>query len=146
EITSWGNSEAEAKDALKDIKVKIEQNGQTIKVYVDQAVVVDMIHVGPSSGKVNFTVTVPADTTVSLNSVNGDLSVSGINGNADLQTDFGDLSLADLTGEVTAKSGNGQILAQKITSKGPVTLSSEFGGTKSIENIQGSNITISSTN
>lgn len=146
DITAWGNSEADAQAALKDITVVIDQTDQEVNVSVDQAVVVDMLHIGPRGGRVNFTITVPPDTAVKLNSVTGDLSLSGTTGDADLETEFGSLGLSDISGNVSAKSGNGKITAQKIKAKGTITLSSEFGGTVVVEDIQGTDITISSSN
>lgn len=146
EITAWGANKEDAQAALKDTKVVIEQNAKDIQISVDQAVVVDALHIGPRGGRVNFTLTVPPDIAVTLDSAQGDLSLSGISGNANLDTQFGNLSVTDVTGDVSASSGSGKITARNIESTGTVKLSSEFGGTTAVENIRGKNVTISSSN
>jgi DUF4097 and DUF4098 domain-containing protein YvlB len=146
EIIAWGDNKEDAQAALKDTKVIIDQSAKDIHISVDQVVVADMLHIGPRGGRVNFTLTVPPDTAVTLDSAQGDLSLSGTTGNADLETEFGNLSVVDVTGDVSASSGSGKITARNIESTGNVKLSSEFGGTTAVENIRGKNVTISSSN
>lgn len=146
EITAWGINKEDAQAALKDTKIIIDQTTKDIRISVDQAVVVDMLHVGPRGGRVNFTLTVPPDIAVTLDSAQGDLSLSGINGNVDLETQFGNINVADVNGEVSASSGSGKITARNIESTGTVKLSSEFGGTSAVEDVHGVNVTISSSN
>lgn len=145
EITAWGNSDADAQAALKDITVVIEQKDKDIKVSVDQAAVVDMLHIGPRGGAVNFTITVPPETAVTLNSTQGSLSLTGTSGNSDLKTEFGNLSLTDVTGDIKGKSGNGDVTAENIGAGGLISLSSDFGAL-SVQNAKGSDITLATSN
>lgn len=145
ETTAWGNSDADAQAALKEIKVIIDQQENTIKISIQQSIEVDMWHIGPRGGVVNFTITVPAETAVTLSSTEGDLSLSGTTGNAKLETTFGSLTITDVTGEIIGQSGNGDTTAKNIGSGEMITLSTEFGAI-SVDNAKGSDVTISSSN
>lgn len=143
--TAYGNSDADAQAALKGLKVVIAQDGKNLKISVDQSIEVSPLHVGPVGGTVDFTITVPVDTAVTLNSRQGDLILSGTSGNADLKTTFGSLNIADVTGDVSATSDNGGITAKNIGASGQVILSSDFGSFV-VENAKGSDVTLSSRN
>jgi DUF4097 and DUF4098 domain-containing protein YvlB len=145
EKTAWGNNDAEAQAALKDLKIIYDQTGNQIKITVQQPVEVNTLNVGPGGGSVKFTITVPKATAVTVNSSNGDIALAGTTGRANLQTEFGALTLTNLTGEVTGKSNNGSLTAKQIHAEGAVTLSSEFGSL-TIEDVQGSDVTLASTN
>ncbi len=145
EKTAYGNSDADAQAALKGLKVVVAQDGKNLKVSVDQSIEVSPLHIGPVGGTVNFTITVPADTAVTLNSRQGDLTLSSTSGNADLETTFGSLNIADVTGDVSATSDNGSITAKNIGAGGKITLSSNFGDFV-VENAKGSDVTLSSRN
>ena len=114
EKTAWGGSDADAQEALKGIEVMTEQNGDKIRVYIKRAVEVNVIHIGPSGGKVNFTITVPVETSVDLMSENGDLNLAGTQGAAILNTSFGDVDVKDLVGGLTVTTSNGGISAVSL--------------------------------
>lgn len=144
--TTWGNSDADAQAALKDITVKIDQQGNDIKISIDQAVVVDMLHIGPRGGQVDFTITVPAATAVTLNSYNGNLSLQGTTGTAKLTTYSGKINIKDVTGEINCDANEGEIDAKNIGADGAaIKLSSEFG-TIALDGAKGADISISTTN
>jgi len=145
EKTAWGGDEAEAQETLKDLKVVYEQEGDQVKISVQQPVEVNTLSVDQRSGSVKFTIIVPKDCAVSLDSANGDLSLRGTSGKNDLQTDFGALTLADVSGETQGRSSNGTITVKNLVTKGKVMLSSEFGNL-TIDTLQGSEVTLSSTN
>lgn len=143
--TAWGNSEADAQAALKEIKVTIDQRENDIKINIDQGIEVDMLHIGPHGGRVDFTITVPKETAVTLNSTQGDLSLTGTNGSAKLNTSFGNIKINNVTGEITCETSNGQIDAKNIGADKSIKLSSEFGAI-SVEDAKASDITISTSN
>lgn len=145
EKTAWGSNDAEAQAALKDLKIVYDQTGNQIKISIQQPVEVNTLNIDRNGGSVKFTITVPQKTAVTLNSSNGDLALSGTTGAASLQTEFGSINLANVSGEILGKSSNGTITATKIDSDGKVALSSEFGSI-TVDTVQGSDITISSTN
>ena len=143
--TIWGNTEADAQAALKDLKVVIVQNGNDITITVQQPTQVGAFGIEPGGGRVKFTITVPKETAATLHSSNGDVSLDGTTGNADLQSDFGAITATNITGNLLGKSSNGSVTARSITSTGPVTLSSDFGDVK-LDTAKGSDVTASSNN
>ena len=145
EKTAWGSSDADAQAALKDIKLVVDQRGNTIKISIDQSVEVDMLHIGPRGGRADFTITVPAATAATLTSSLGNLTLSGTGGNANLETTSGSIDITDVTGEIKGHSNDGEITAQNIGAGGMLTLSSEFGAI-SMDGAKGSDVTISSSN
>jgi len=144
-VLMGSDNAADEDAALKNIKVIVEQNGNNIHISVQQPPDVGLLHIGPGNGSVKFTITVPAETAVTLDSSNGDLSLSGTSGNANLKTDFGKLNITDVVGEITGKTSNGETTAKNIGAGGLITLSSEFGAV-SVDNAKGSDVTISSSN
>jgi DUF4097 and DUF4098 domain-containing protein YvlB len=145
EKTAWGANDAEAQAALKDLKVVYEQDGNNLKITIQQPVEVNTLSVEQRGGSVKFTIIVPKDSAVTLDSANGDLSLRGTSGVNDLQTDFGALTLTDVFGDTKGRSNNGIITVKNLTAQGKVALSSEFGD-MNINMLQGSDLTVSSTN
>jgi hypothetical protein len=62
----------------------------------------------------NATLTVPAETTVSVDSGGGNVSAAGTSGPVTLSTDGGDLTADDMTGDLTLHTGGGNITATKV--------------------------------
>lgn len=145
EKTAWGRDEAEAQAALKDIKVVVEQDGDQVKVSVQQPAMVDAFHVGPGMGNVAFTISVPKQTTVTLHSTNGDLSLEDTSGEANLETAFGKIDVAKLSGQLHAQTTNGPISAQDIQAEQEILLTSEFGGV-TLTSASAADVTTSTTN
>jgi DUF4097 and DUF4098 domain-containing protein YvlB len=145
EKTAWGNNDADAQVALKDLKVVIKQDGDTIRVSVQQPADVDMLHIGPGMGSVKFTISVPQRTVATLHSSNGDVLLDGTTGDADVQSNFGDVTITNVTGDVLGKSNNGKVTALKLASKEKITLSSDFGAV-TLDQATGSDVSVSSSN
>lgn len=126
--TAWGADQAEADQALAELKVIVTQQGTTVTVKVQQPVEVDLIRIGPGRSRVDFTITVPAETEVTANSESGRIAVSNTTGDADLQTSFGEISATDLGGRLKATTQNGEIVARRVDAgTRPVELRSSFG-------------------
>lgn len=145
EKTAWVQNQTQAKAALADIQIIVEQTGDDISVSVQQPAVVDVFQTGINQGKVDFLIIVPVDTAVSLRSTNGDLGLNGTTGDATLSTDFGGISVADLSGRLEANTVNGEITAQSIDSAAEISLTSEFGGAN-LTSASAGNVVVSTTN
>lgn len=65
---------------------------------------------------ISYVVTVPPDTTVTLNSGSGSLSVSGVRSGTQAHTGSGDIRLSELGGKVQVQSGSGGIRAENVSS------------------------------
>lgn len=145
EKTAWGANEEDAQKRLEELKVIVEQNGNSINISVQQLEQKDVLNFRPNGGRVTFTVTVPEETSVTLDSVNGELTLSGMKGDLDVQSDFGSITISGVSGTVTARTTNGAIVGENISSDSNIALASEFGGI-SLDSSQASALEIKSTN
>lgn len=145
EKTVWGNSDADAQAALKELQVIIEQDGNTVHLSVKQPADVDLLHIGPGGGSVKFTISVPKETAATLHSSNGNVALDGTTGAADVESNFGDVSITNTNGNVLGKSNNGKVTATNLVSDGSINLSSDFGSI-ALETASGSDVTVSSSN
>lgn len=144
--TAWGATQAEAEAALADLQLTITQTGDTITVRVVQPAQVAVIG-EVRGGTVEFTIAVPADTALHLDTGFGAVTVSGVTRGADLRTsagaitasdvsgpaltlrsDFGDVTLERADAEtVDAGTSSGGVRLSQVTATGAVTLSTDFG-------------------
>lgn len=125
---AWGADQADAEAALASLNVSVTQSGNTVTVRVEQPVEVDLIHIGPGGSRVDFTIAVPAETSVTLSSRAGDIALSGVEGTANLHSDFGGIRVSGLSGGLQADSGNGAIEARRVEAgSAGIDLRSEFG-------------------
>jgi DUF4097 and DUF4098 domain-containing protein YvlB len=145
EKTAWGYDDAEAQKELEELKVLIEQNGNNISISIQHPDQMNVLNLRPDIWSVKFTITVPEETAVTLDSSNGDLMLSATTGSADLQTDFGSIEVSNASGAVGARTNNGNVTARDITSEEDVTLTSEFGNIIAQE-ISGADVSAESTN
>ena len=146
EKTAWGSNDADAQDALKNLKVVIEQDGNNITIRVEQPTDVDMLHIGPGAGSVKFTISVPSQTAATLHSSNGDVDLDGTTGSADVQSNFGNVTISDVTGDILGKSNNGKVVVQKVTATDEtITLSSDFGAV-TLDDASGVDVSVSTSN
>lgn len=143
----WAADQAGAQKAIDDLKVVITQDGNTIKVNVQR--IDPTFTIGDvNRARVDFTITVPTETTVNAVTDFGDLSVSDVDGEVTLDTDNGAITVSDVTsGELTARTGfgeikftdvkadsitadssSGELTFKQVTAVGSVQLTTQFGG------------------
>ncbi len=144
--TAWGPTQAQAEAALTALKVTITQDGNTVTVRVEQP---EKIVVAGSSRSdtVDFTVSVPTETSASASTSFGDVTLSGTTGDADLKTEFGEVNVQDVKGSVTAESSSGAIGAKRVgaedqtlkleTSFGKITLEDAAAADVSLQSNSG---------
>ncbi|MEW6404780.1 MAG: DUF4097 family beta strand repeat-containing protein [Chloroflexota bacterium] len=146
EKVGWGDSETRAQQELADLKVLIEQKGNQIRIYLERPPEVDAINFVPSGAYANFTITVPVETSVDLTTWNGEMNLSGTQGDAALNAGFGSVDVQDLTGALTITASNGRITIENIEAgDAAISLTSEFGDV-SMDSVSGGNVTAKSTN
>ncbi len=141
----WGSSQADADAALKEVTVVIEQTGNRVQVSVKRPSQVGGIQIGNHGSSVAFTISAPVQTAAILYSANGDVSLNGVTGKADLSSSFGKLDVSRVTGDVHAKTSNGAVTASDITGAAKISLESEFGSI-SLTNAQAGEISATTNN
>lgn len=137
--TAWGATRTRAESALEDMTVTATQSDNKITIRYQQD---PKIVIGGStrSDRVDFVITVPTNTSVTASTSTGEVSLSDVDGKADLHSDFGDINATNISEELKANTNSGKIIAQQITAgKGTVDLRSDFGDI-SLENAIGGKI------
>jgi hypothetical protein len=139
--TAHDRTQNGAEKEVKTIKYKIEQSGNTLTISykLPKTTVFDV-----GLDTVDFTVTVPIETSVDIDSNLGDVGVSSIKGDAVILNDFGQVKVDNIEGAVSASSNSGEVSATSIKAGGEtIELNSDFGAV-SLRNASGSNITLDS--
>jgi len=141
---AWGATQADAEAALATVNVVITQSGNTLTVRYQppsQVVVIGSVR----SNTVDFTITVPTQTAVELDTGFGRVAVAKTTGHADVHSDFGEITLADVTGAVTARSSSGKVTAERIRAgNDAIELRSDFGAL-TLEDAEGGSISLHSS-
>lgn len=139
--TAYDSTQARADAEVKTIQYTVEQNGNAISLKYELP---KSMNFSNKVNSVDFIVTVPNETAVSVDTGFGDVSLTGTKGNAELQNDFGDLTIQNVQGALSAKTNSGQVSAASIEAgSADINLNSEFGSVR-IENANGKNITLNS--
>jgi hypothetical protein len=135
--TAYDSSQARADAEVKTIKYTIEQNGNTITLKYELP---KSMNFSNNVDSVDFIVTVPAETTVDVNSSTGKVSVSGVQGQVGIDNKFGDITIENVDGALDAQTNSGGIDVSAVAAgSGDVTLNSGFG-TISMNQVSGANV------
>lgn len=122
--TAWGISDEDATENLELLQYEVIESPGTLTIRVlEPSRTLNM------PGSMDFKMDIPISTNVTINTQNGDLSVSNVKGNVDLDTSFGNIEVRDLQeGEIKAKTQNGNITLRGINIQDfPIEASSAFG-------------------
>ncbi|MGQ0601932.1 MAG: DUF4097 family beta strand repeat-containing protein [Anaerolineales bacterium] len=123
----YAATQAEAEAERDAIQVLLTQQGDTVRVVYQRPS--EVVLVGDARGEqVDFTITVPVSTVVNVTSGAGRVALMGTTGVADLHSDFGDITVLDLTGKLIAATNSGTITARRIRAgEADIELRSDFG-------------------
>jgi DUF4097 and DUF4098 domain-containing protein YvlB len=106
-----GGSADRAKRLLENVEVRIEQKGNDIFVephlYEQERSWLDLFR--GKRFRVDFEITVPRETAVSVQTVSGDLDLNGTRGPARVESVSGDVNIEDLQGPMRIKSVSGDV-------------------------------------
>ncbi len=101
---------ADNQKGLDKIEIKIKHSPDEIVVETDLGDSDHWFHHGDDSGSVNYEVIVPAGTRLdSVETVNGNVNISGVSGKVVAESVNGDLDIGDLQGDVDLSTVNGSI-------------------------------------
>jgi DUF4097 and DUF4098 domain-containing protein YvlB len=87
-----------------------------------------------TSGKITWTLTVPADTEIEFSTASGDITASGLTGGIDARTASGDIDLRDVKGDLEISTASGD--ADLVNLDGDIEISTASGDI-SVENASG---------
>lgn len=126
---AWGKDEAQANANLAQIKPRLTQEGNTVRVGLEDP------EQGCQTGdlmrtplQIDYTIYVPVQTSVQISSQNGNLSLKGTEGPAGLTSRFGDVDAEQVTGRLKINTDNGKVSARHIqASQFPVQIKTNFG-------------------
>ena len=142
EVVKTGNAptQARAEQDLEDIQYVVRQDGNTITLTYE----LDKIRTD-NVDTVDFTITVPVETSVQVETSLGEVSVSGINGDTTITNDFGTISVENITGALSANSNSGRLDVNSVKAGSQdIDIHSGFGQVTA-EQLSGKNISITSS-
>lgn len=141
--SAQGTSQANAEENLQFVVVEMTQEGNNLQIAVKLE---DPGLMQKWSGSAEFTIVVPEETEVDIESNFGDLELAGTTGAANLTTSFGSVDVRNVTGRLTVSTRSGQVNASDIeASDQNISLTSEFGGVV-LEDSIGEAISLRSSN
>jgi DUF4097 and DUF4098 domain-containing protein YvlB len=101
---------ADNQDDLDNIEIEISSSSDEVVVETEIGKKDSWFSFGNNSGSVRYEVTVPADTLLdSIDTVNGDVYISGVSGKVVAESVNGDLEIQDLVDDANLSTVNGNI-------------------------------------
>lgn len=142
--TGYGDDIAQADANLETLQVDTEESENRVIIQVEEP----RIQSGTRSAKVDLRVRVPAETTVSVDSSTGQISLSGTSGKAVLHSEFGEVGVSDFSGGLSVNTGSGAIRVTQVgllpSGNGDISLTTQFGQIR-LENIQTGRLEVTSS-
>ena len=123
--TAYDSTQARADQEVKSIKYTIEQTGSTITLKYELP---KSMNFSNKVNTVDFTVTVPNETAVNVDTSNGEVSVASTKGDVVIKNDFGDVILENIEGSLSVQTNSGEVNATSIMAGTEnIDLHSDFG-------------------
>lgn len=112
EIKVLAIKSADSQKALDKIEIKVNQSANSVEIETDVSGSKRWFNFGGDDGQVTYEIEVPAGIHLdSIETVNGDVEISGVSTNVHAESVNGDLRLEDLSGDVQMETVNGSINA-----------------------------------
>jgi DUF4097 and DUF4098 domain-containing protein YvlB len=145
---SYAPTQARAEEELKNIKYDIDQAGNLITLTYDIPETFTNMPgvsvINPNMDTVDFTVTVPNETTVNIDTNFGDVSVVNIVGESVILNDFGQVTVENIEGTLSVSNNSGTVNASSIKAGSKdIDLHSDFGDI-TLKNATGNDVTLTS--
>jgi DUF4097 and DUF4098 domain-containing protein YvlB len=139
--TAYDSTQARADEEVKTVKYTIEQSGNSITVKYE---IPKSMNIRNNINTVDFTITVPNETSVDVDTSFGEVNVSDTKGSVSISNDFGDVTVTNIEGALTVDSSSGEITTTSIKATGAqVDLHTDFGAV-SLEKVNAKNVTAQS--
>jgi DUF4097 and DUF4098 domain-containing protein YvlB len=125
--TAWDSSQARADAAVKEMPIEVKQEGN--KITVNYLPPLQGTVIGSSrTNTVDFSIQVPENTSVQATVKFGEVTLTDVSGEANLDTQFGGVTVSGLKGGLQANANNGDVRAQRIQAgQQDIKLESNFG-------------------
>jgi DUF4097 and DUF4098 domain-containing protein YvlB len=139
--TAYDSTQERADQEVKTIKYTIEQTGNTVTLKYELP---NSMNFNNKINTVDFIVTVPTETAVHIENSAGEVSVTDVTGNTDIDNDFGAVTLENLEGALSVSTSSGEVSATSIQArKEDIDLHSDFGAI-TLRNASGNHVTLDS--
>ncbi len=123
--TAYDSSQARADEEVKTIKYTIEQAGNSITLKYELP---KSMNFNNNVNTVDFIVTVPTETSVSVDTSFGSIAVQDVQGAVDLSNDFGNVGAKNIEGELAIQSNSGEIKVEAVDAGDKnVEIKTDFG-------------------
>ena len=117
---------ADDQDALDEIEIEISHSSSEIVVETELGESDSWFSHGSNSGQVTYEVIVPAGSMLdSVETVNGNVNISGVSGKVVAESVNGDLDISDLEGDVALSTVNGGVAADFTKCEGDQNIKAE---------------------
>ena len=117
---------ADNQDDLDEIEIEISHSSSEIEVETELGKSHSWFYSGNNSGQVTYEVIVPVSTMLdSVETVNGDVNISGVSGKVVAESVNGDLDISDLEGDVALSTVNGRVEADFTKCEGEQSIKAE---------------------
>ncbi len=111
---------------LDKIEIEISHSASEIVIETEIGESNGWFSYGNNSGEVRYEIIVPADTQLdSVETVNGDVTISGVSGEVVAESVNGDLDISDLAGDVRLSTVNGSVNADFFKCDGQQSVKAE---------------------
>jgi len=126
---AWGQDKDEAEARVQAIEVKMTMDGGTLHVEVeDPDRGTGVVFGSMRSSQVSFEIVVPRQAAVVVHTSNGPVTLKGTEGNADLTSRFGSITVEDVAGSITVDTSNGDVTVHRSGGElAMIDLHSDFG-------------------
>ena len=139
--TAYDSTQARADEEVKTIKYAIEQTGNTITLKYELP---NSMNFNNKINTVDFIVTVPTKTAVSIDTNFGSVDVQDVQGAVDLSNAFGDVTAKNIEGEFSVQSNGGKIQIQAVDAGSKnVKIDADFGEI-TLEQVKAKDVSVTS--
>lgn len=139
--TAYDSSQSRADQEVKSIQYTVDQSGNTITL---RYALPDSMNFSNKVNTVDFIVIVPQNTSLDVRAGAGNISVSRVEGQVQLESGFGRTVLEDIQGAISVNSQSGSIRVSGVEADGDDILLATNFGEVSLEGATGQNLNISS--
>jgi DUF4097 and DUF4098 domain-containing protein YvlB len=123
--TAYDTTQARADEEVKTIKYTVEQDGNSITLKYELP---KSVNFNNNINTVDFIVTVPTETAVTIDTGFGEVNVSDTVGDMNVKNDFGEVNVQNIEGALTVENNSGNIEAISIKAGSKdISLDSDFG-------------------